>query len=108
MWQEYFKILDETCRSKFRTYQGVTNYLVTLWSIFQGNFSPVLKSYYGPLIELSKNSIQKAVMTLQKADCISVCLNDGEETHENEIDEIEKQLITAFNEKFPEKSSFER
>lgn len=107
MWQDYFKILDETCRSKFRTYQDVTIYLAVLWSIFQGNFFPVLKTYYGPLIELSKDTIQNAILTLQKANSIAVCLNDGDKTQETDIEEIRNKLVTAFSEKFPDKSSFE-
>ena len=107
LWQEHYSILDETSRSKFRTYRDVTIYLPNLWSIFQGRFVPVPFYYYGPQIELTPSSIDRAVVAIQKEENIAVCLNDGSLTKSEDVEMLRDKLKNAFEEKFPDKSSFE-
>ncbi len=107
LWHEHFSTLDETCRSKFRTHRDVTIYLPTLWSIFKGRFVQVPIYYYGPHIELTPSSIDRAVAAIQNEDHIAVCLNDGSQTKSEDFEMLKDSLIKAFKEKFPNKSSFE-
>lgn len=108
LWHEYDQVLHETCSTKFRTYQDVTVRLPSLWSIFRGDFYQVPNDYYGPLINLSAATIESAVAVIQQSKCISVCLNDGQKTHAEEVPELQSKLIEAFTRKFPDKSSYER
>ncbi|MDR2628800.1 MAG: Stealth CR1 domain-containing protein, partial [Puniceicoccales bacterium] len=41
MWQEEYNALDNTCKSKFRTYSDVMHWLVRYERLITGNFSPV-------------------------------------------------------------------
>ena len=108
LWNENYHPLNETCITKFRTYQDVTVRLPSLWSIFRGDFWQVPHDYYGPLINLSAATIESAIALLQQSKCISVCLNDSSKTSAEEFPELRSRLIEAFARKFPDKSSFER
>ncbi len=107
IWNEYYQALDETCRSKFRTYRDVTVRLPVLWNIFQGQFSPVPMDYFGDGVELTLETLDRAVSLIRNEEYLAVCLNDGEHTLEKDVPTIKKKLTKAFQEKFPVKSSFE-
>lgn len=104
VWEKEGKILDATCKCKFRTATNVNQWLMKYWQLASGNFYPRKKKmgyYYGmqnditDLLEVIKNESQNII-----------CINDTMKTVN--FEEKRDALKKAFENKFPEKSSFEK
>lgn len=105
IWENCQADLERTCESKFRTYGNVSPTLIRYWQLASGRFTPCNVYKYGRVFQLCDESISKSV------DCIIhrrrkiVCLNDTEMV--SNFDEYKKQIINAFEQVLPDKSSFE-
>jgi len=71
----------------------------------EGQFIPVPRGYYGNSpVNVTEGSIAKAV----SEEDIFVCLNDNEQISEQEFYELRKYCKRMLNQKFFDKSSFEK
>ena len=104
IWEKEFDILDNTSRNKFRNPRDVNQYLFENWQFCEGNFYPrKSKSKFLKVfddVDYASNIIKKQKYPL-------ICLNDTESS-DSEFECAKKEIIEAFEQIFPEKSSFER
>lgn len=106
VWDHEQKILDETCKSKFRSAYGVNHWVFTYWQLTKGRFyprNPKIGKQFGMYDEDKKN--QDAYEAVEKQKYKMVCLND--EVEGNGFYEIKNKLNGLFETILPEKSTFE-
>ncbi|MBE6933613.1 MAG: hypothetical protein E7462_00945 [Ruminococcaceae bacterium] len=104
LWEAEYEKIHETCLSKLRDKNVVTSYCVRDWQIFSGEFypkKPIGKSFH--TASMSYNN--EAIEYLRKQKGKVICLNDSEE--ETDFEAHKKMIVEAFEQIFPEKSSFE-
>lgn len=103
VWEKEFKILNNTCKNKFRSKDDVSQYLIILWQCLSGKFHP-RRANIGRYFPIGKDNhlIYNAIV---KQKYKMVCLNDVF----LDIDyEKEKQFINnCLDQILNEKSSFE-
>lgn len=107
VWAKEPEILNETRKSRFRSINDVSQYLFRYWDLASGNFYPTSMEKLGKKYELSLGSA--AFDVVRNRSCNMVCLQDAEECDSEEVfNQVQSNLIKAFEAIFPEKSSFEK
>ncbi len=104
LWEKEFQKVHETCKNKLRTKNDISIWSVRDWQIFSGEFYP--KRPIGKLFQTyAMEQSNGAIDYIKKQKGKVICLNDTEK--ENSFEEHKKLLAQAFQELFPEKSSYE-
>lgn len=103
VWQKEGEILDATCRNRFRGKNDVSQYIFRYWNICKGEFEPryPLGTYINADADISEI---RRVMESSRNKIVSINDADGD----YDFDLKKKELINLLEEKFPEKSSFEK
>ena len=105
VWNEEAELLDETCSHRFRDFRcDVNQWIMQEWQIANGTFEPRNLNFgkYFQIRDVETANI--AGQAILKGKYKNICLNDHIEDNQEAIVNILRQ---AFEEKFPEKSSFE-
>lgn len=104
IWEKEEQCLHESCVTKERTQNDVTDWCVRDWQLLTGMFypqRPIGKAFH----TVSMDSSNEAIEYLRQQKGKVICLND---TEREENFELHKQMIIAeFEKLFPEKSAFE-
>ncbi|WP_192873743.1 Stealth CR1 domain-containing protein [Streptococcus suis] len=103
VWKSEGVYLDKISHNRFRTIEDVTNWLMSHWNIESGRFVPQ-KINFGHYF--SAESEAEIVEAMLKNKYKVICINDENNNHDYE--ESAAKVRLAFEEKFPEKSSFEK
>ena len=105
VWEYHYDILDRTCSSRFRSPYDVNQYIFTYRQLVSGNFYPVNSYSRGKIMRICQdNSHITSALNDNKNKII--CIND---TVENiDFYTASKQIASVFEEKFPNKSAFEK
>lgn len=105
LWREEFAVLDATCREKFRTPLGVSEWLMRYEQLASGLFVPVSfrDARLDTLGEERMGDIERYIRRQRYA---MVCLNDSPDVVD--FDALASRLRSAFEAILPEKSSFEK
>lgn len=103
VWEKESEILDETSKHKFRTIYDVNQWLIKNWQIMEGKFEPKSTSW-GKRFELTDNN-KKIISAIKKEKYKVICINDADVNYD--FEKAKTELITTFEAKFPQKSSFE-
>ena len=112
VWDAEYEILDQTCRHKFREMTDVNQWVMKEWQIAKGAFMPRKKSFSRPFFlgVAAKNRRQvaeQAADVIRNSSIQTICINDGKMPYEDFL--YCKEVVNmAFQEKFPDKCSFER
>ena len=110
VWEEEKDVLDTSCKERFRSSIGVTNWLMESWSIAAGEFYPqsinIGKSFF-PNRDFGLDNMDAIVDYIEKQKGKHICINDGSLDNE-EVAGVSSCLQTAFNSILPSKSSFEK
>ena len=106
IWNAEFDEVDETLHSRFRSDYGLSQWCCRYWQICSGTFK-VRRSSFSRCIGIEdKDKMEKGVDALLHGRAKVLCLND--EFEDKEFNECIGRIQSAFQEKFPRKSSFER
>lgn len=102
VWMHCREALEATSCNRFRTIADVTSYLFRYWQLAKGDFSPETPNKKRKKYNVSASNINQIEKTL-KSKCIKeLCLNDTDCS-----DEIYFNLKKYFEDKYPDKSTFE-
>lgn len=104
-WKESTDILDYTCRNKFRTPLDVSQSVFRYKQLAQGKFYPVSKRSRGKYVSM-KSEISSITEDILNSTYKMLCINDVPALPNYE--EIAAAVIAAYDEKFPNESSFEK
>lgn len=104
IWEKEAKCLHESCVTKVRTCNDVTDWCVRDWQLLSGEYTPrkpIGKGFSTSELEHSKEPVEY----IRKQKGKVVCLNDNE--REVNFEKHKQMIIDAFEELLPEKSAFE-
>lgn len=105
LWDKEEKVLMNVSSNKFRNLnEDVTQNLFRFWQLASNKFNPINKHNLGDYLPLGSINNNEAFKTLRNSTKPLICLNDHDP---EDLDNLIRQLITIFDEKFPDKSSFE-
>lgn len=100
--------LKETSRNRFRSYQDVNHQIFQLWEMVNGTFEPVERGYYGRYKALTAENLPLIAADMKNEKLKCICLNDSDEIKDDAFDGVKSCLLRLFEEKLPEKCSFEK
>lgn len=106
LWDRHDDIMDNTCKSKFRSDEQVNQYLLCAWNQAKGRFVPIRDEKRGKQFEISPNNIEKIIWAIENKQYPQVCLNDSPINVDN--DACIERICNAFRIIFPNKSGFEK
>ena len=108
-WNNYYEVLDKTCLHKFRNYDlDVNQYLVKDYPTLRGNFY-VRQNHFVKLINIEnvdQLTLLKNILLNSKTK--ELCLNDNLDSNSKNFKKIVNAIQVMFQEKFPDKCSFEK
>ncbi|MBQ6385770.1 MAG: Stealth CR1 domain-containing protein [Lachnospiraceae bacterium] len=105
LWEKEPELLDATCRHTFRDFKtDVNQWLVREWQVASGNFYPRSTSCGRMINVLDRKTAEKAADCVRKKKYMMYCVNDHFEEAQEDLMQI---VIDAFEEVFPDRSSFE-
>ena len=105
VWNKEFDTLDSTSKSKFRSDSDVNQYVMQLWQVYSGSFTPVSYKGRGKFFNLSNNN-ELLYKYIDEQLVPQICINDSDLS--TDYDLIKKELKEHFEKILPEKSSFEK
>ena len=105
LWEKEPDVLKAAC-TRFREDNTVNNYIFRYWQLAKNLFYPMRRnSAFFFLIE--RDVVEDIEKTLQQEKKISICLNDTGLCTDDNFIYINKRLQQIFEEKYPQKSSYE-
>ncbi len=104
VWEKEGKLLDRTCRHRFRSIEDVTDWLMRYWQLAEGNFSPRWPE--GTAFATCDQSQEVLRDTILSGSNKIICLNEG--SGDVDFEERSAYLQSLFNIVFPEMSTFEK
>lgn len=104
VWQADPQWLSETCSHKFRDYRDVSQCVFKFWQLASGNFHPYNKRKYGFFFAGGLHP-EEAAQAIRTQKYKYICYNDGIDIDYEHCKEI---MHAAFQDAFPNKSSFEK
>lgn len=104
-WKESADILDYTCRNKFRTPLDVNQSVFRYKQLAKGKFYPASKKSRGKYVSM-RNAISSITADILNSTHKMLCINDVPALLNYE--EIAAAVIAAYDQKLPNKSSFEK
>ena len=104
IWNLEPELLDHVCSHPFRHKEDVNQYVLREYEKLMGNFVPKNVKKFCKYYNLKKKN-KDLVDTIINQKVASVCINDS--NTEIPYEKVKKELKMAFEQIFPEKSSFE-
>lgn len=104
VWGQYGKILDETCRHKFRDTRDVNQWVMEFWQYCKGDFC-VRSPSIGKMYE-GNDTFDDMIQSIEMQKYKMVCCNDSIDFNDFELKK--ELLVNAFNKILPNKSQFEK
>lgn len=105
-WEEEPDMLSKSC-SRFREDVNVSPYLFRYWQFATNRFYPT-KLNHGAKYVIMPEQIAMILKTLKNKRIWSLCANDTTRCSEEEFEKLKSLVQEAFNNKFPEKSDYEK
>lgn len=106
VWTKEENRLLETSASKFRHNLDLNQSVFRNWQLVSNNFKPIPKHKLGDYYDLGVDSNETIIKSLKSCAKPLICINDGA-SESTDIERVMTELKNAFEEVFPEKSSFE-
>ena len=104
VWEAEFDLLDSTCKNKFRKMGDVNQWVIKFWQIAEGNVM-VRKKSFAKCYHVKNSNFMKLCEDLKKGKHAMICINDNARTFDFEVKK--KIIIDIFEERFPDRCSFE-
>lgn len=104
LWENERSAMENTSSQRFRSITCVNPWLVQALQMASGDFCP-RSPKFGKLIKIS-DDMSEVSNTIKHDKSKLLCVNDSAEVRN--IEKAKTELVNAFEEKFPDKSSFEK
>lgn len=104
LWSKEENTLQMIGKNKFRTKYDINHWIFKYWQLFEGKFIPTSnkKNVYYDL----KNDNKEFFNKIENGKINIACINDS--NPELDFENVKKELIEEFKNRFPQKSSFEK
>lgn len=107
VWDLEREKCENTSKSKFRSKDNITQYLIRYFQLLDGNFEP-RKSNFGKLLEIKNNNVNNITETIIKQKQKVICINDNDIDGKINFEMVKEKINSAFEKILPQKSKFER
>ena len=104
VWEKNADFIYKSC-TRFREDVSVNQYLFRYWMFATNRFYPAKRS--GQYFMVKKDNIRDIERAILECKSNSICLNDTPLCKESDYEWASKELKRIFNQKFPNKSTFE-
>ena len=104
LWNLEPKVMEDTCIQKFRNITSVNPWLIQNWQMVKGQFYP-RRTSFGKFFILNDNDKRLDHLIL-KSNYKMICINDDKNIRD--FDKLKIHIHSLFEQKFPEKSSYEK
>ena len=105
VWDKEGEVLKNTCTHKFRNNEDVTEWVMRYWQLCKGEFIPRKNKNFGKYYNIT-NDNKDIVQEIVKQKHNVICINDVRDNFD--FEKAKNEIIQAFEEILPEKSSFEK
>lgn len=106
-WEKEEKRLKATC-TQFRIDYELGIYFMRYWQLASNKFHPIGERKDAIALNINKKSILMTMAILNNNNVKSLCINDNEGCSTKEFHKLAPELRKLMEEKFPEKSLFEK
>lgn len=104
VWQTEGELLDKVSRNRFRGDSDLNQWVMSYWQIAKGEFYPMPTSV-GRMFDVSRD-MDQVTQAIRHRSMKMLCVNDSEKIAD--FHKLQAELTQAFEEAFPQKSSFEK
>ena len=104
VWNNEEEVLDSVSKNKFRTNNDVNQYIFKAWQYCTGKFMPRSLKFGDNIPITNENS--KLIKTIKGSRYKVLCINDS--SNIKDFEKTRNEINMAFEEKFKDKSSFEK
>ena len=104
VWDNEEEVLDSVSKNKFRTNNDVNQYIFKAWQYCTGKFMPRSLKFGDNIPITNENS--KLIKTIKGSRYKVLCINDS--SNIKDFEKTRNEINMAFEEKFKDKSSFEK
>lgn len=105
LWEEEYKLLDDSSKSKFREKSNINQYVFSRYDIASGKFMPWNTNTWRHF-SVKNNDNTKLIKSITKQKYKMICINDS--GCDFDFQKAKSDVITAFETILPEKSGFEK
>lgn len=103
VWNCESEYLSQVCEHKFRDDKDVNQWLMRYWQIASGYFEPRSPNF-GKMYDVGEN-MGSIINDINKGIHKTICINDSEQL--KDFEGAKRKILKAFENKLPDKSSFE-
>jgi len=103
IWEKEPEVLEALASHRFRDAADVNHWLALWWQLMSGSFVP--KKNHCRYYEISIHTIDQICEAITKGEYEMICINDADS--QLDYNYLSKRIQAAFEEKLPQKSSFE-
>lgn len=104
LWKYEEKELRITCKSRFRNLSNVNQYLFRWWQLLKGQFKPCNIAEKSLYLTITDDTLVKVLKEIKSTKKTLLCINDGDLS---DFVNAKKMIIQAFEDKLPNRSTFE-
>ena len=106
IWEKEPFMLDKSC-TKFRVAESLTPYFVRYWQFATNRFYPENPKGRYQGFSIRGNTLERIIEVLKDTSTTSLCINDSPCCDTDFYETASMKIKSAFESKFPQKSSFE-
>ncbi len=108
IWDKEGEYLDKTCSHRFRDHRDVNQWLVKDWQLAEDCFLPCDHRKMQKMIVLGEDDVD-LIALVSDGRIKELCINDNDQLEDvEEFAMLSGRIVSALNQLFPEKSSFEK
>ena len=106
VWNTIPEKLDCVCRNRFRSADDVNQYLFIFWNAMTGHAEQCKHMNGTGELMLSDSTCKSVAEAIKRQKSTMLCFNDSQDI--TEFDKAKETIVSAFESRFPKKSSFEK
>ena len=106
VWDAVPETLDSTCRHRFRSPEDVNQYIFYFWNIMTGYAKQISHFFKTDKLTLTDSSLDMVAKVLRSSKAKMICVNDTKDI--TDFNKAKEVIVSAFESRFPQKSSFEK
>lgn len=109
VWEKEYEVLNRTGKTRVRNHKtDVNQWLFKNWRIAKGEFIPRSTRFSKYIMVKSEKEARQARDIILQGSYKLLCINDHVKDGDQDLEKIEEIIKKGFEEKFPNKSSFEK
>lgn len=105
IWEKEPLMMEKSC-TQFRKNASLNSYIIKYWQLAKNQFYP--QKHEGRKLISTKENLPLIESLMKNKKVKSLCLNDTPKIPQSDYDYIKERVLLLFEEKFPNKSSFEK